>query len=122
MVKRKFKPVLPSMREKKRYLVFEVLSNGKISFDEVYNAIINGAMSFIGQLGMAKAGIIVLEDKWNEKMQRGILKVSHKSVDALRASLLFITKIGNEPVIVKSVGLSGILKKAENRYIKLNVD
>ena len=118
MVKRKLKPILPSLREKKRYLVFEVISKGKISFEGVYNAIMNAVLGFLGQFGAAQAGIIMLADKWDEQHQRGVIKVSHRSVDNLRASLIFINKINNENVIVKSIGVSGILKKAVRRYLQ----
>jgi ribonuclease P/MRP protein subunit POP5 len=115
----KIKPVLPSLREKKRYLVFEVISKQKIqNFKEVSQAIQNSALMFLGQLGMAKAGTIILKDKWNKDMQRGIIKVNHKEVDNLRAALTFTERIEGKEVIVRSVGVSGILKKAENKYLK----
>ncbi len=111
--------MLPSLREKKRYLAFEVISNQKVeNFKEVSEAITGSASMFLGQLGMAKAGMIILKDKWNKSIQRGIMRVDHKHIDNLKASLTFIEKIGDKEAIVKSVGVSGILKKAENNYLK----
>ena len=119
MIKTKLKPVLPSLREKKRYLVFEVISNEKINdFEAVSNAIWHCSLQFLGQLGTAKAGIIPLGNKWNNETQRGIIKVSHKHVDALKAALMFASKINNNDVIFRSIGVSGILKKAERNYLK----
>lgn len=119
MVKTKLKPVLPSLREKKRYLVFEVISKEKISdFGHVSEAIRNSSHDFLGRFGAAKAGIIPLEDKWNPQLQRGILKTSHKNVDAVKASLAFIRKVGNTDVIFRSIGVSGILRKAESKFLK----
>ena len=116
---RKIRPMLPSLREKKRYLAFEVISNQKVeNFKEVSEAITGSASMFLGQLGMAKAGMIILKDKWNKSIQRGIMRVDHKHIDNLKASLTFIEKIGDKEAIVKSVGVSGILKKAENNYLK----
>ena len=118
MVNTKLKPILPSLREKKRYLVFEVISKDKVTgFDEVSNAIMESALGFLGQLGAAKAGILPLANKWNPELQRGIIKVGHKHVDGLRASLAYATKIGNREAIFRSLGVSGILKKAENNYL-----
>ncbi|MBI2653063.1 ribonuclease P protein component 2 [Candidatus Woesearchaeota archaeon] len=119
MVKTKLKPVLPSLREKKRYLVFEVISKEKINEAElVSKAIWHHSLQFLGQLGAAKAGIIVLNNKWDQQLQRGIVKVSHKHVDAVKAALTFADKINNEEVIFRSIGVSGILKKAESKYLK----
>ena len=119
MVKTRLKPVLPSLREKKRYLVFEVISKKKINEAEIVSkAIWHYSLQFLGQLGAAKAGIIVLNNKWDQQLQRGIAKVSHKYVDAVKAALTFADKINNEEVIFRSIGVSGILKKAESKYLK----
>ena len=119
MIHTKLKPVLPSLREKKRYLVFEVISKQKINdFDLVSNAIMESSLNFMGQLGAAKAGLMPLANKWNPELQRGIIKVSHKHVDGLRASLALAHKAGSQEAIFRSLGVSGILKKAENNYLK----
>ena len=119
MVKTKLKPILPSLREKKRYLVFEVISKEKIDdIDAVSSAISKASLRFLGQFGSAKAGIIVLNNKWDAQKQRGIMKISHKHVDDVKASLVFAKKIGNSEVIIRSLGVSGILKKAENNFLK----
>ncbi len=72
----------------------------------------------IGQLGIAKAGIQVIKDCFKPKLQKGIIKVGHKSVDELKMALSLIETINNKKVIVKSIGVSGILKKAKERYLK----
>ena len=119
MVNTKLKPILPSLREKKRYLVFEVISKQRISdFGAVSNSITQSSLHFMGLLGVGKAGIIPLANKWNQELQRGIIKVSHKHVDMLRASLVFANKVDNQEVIFRSLGVSGILKKAENNYLR----
>ncbi|MBI2108395.1 hypothetical protein HYX09_00535 [Candidatus Woesearchaeota archaeon] len=115
MAKQKIKPILPSLREKKRYLAFEVISKNRVNFDSLQKAIYSTALKVLGQLGVAKAGIIVLKDKWQNN--RGLIRVSHRNVDNLRTALMFVDKVDNEEVIVRSVGLSGILRKAENKYL-----
>ena len=119
MIKTKLKPVLPSLREKKRYLVFEVISKEKINnIEPVSNAIWNCSLQFLGQLGTAKAGLMVLDNKWDSKSQRGIIKVSHKHVDAVKAALIFADKVDSKDAIFRSLGVSGILKKAENKFMR----
>ena len=119
MVKTKLKPILPSLREKKRYLVFEIISKEIINdISSVSNAIWHYSLQFLGQLGTAKAGLIVLDNKWNSQLQRGIIKVSHKYVDAVKAALAFADKIDSKDVIFRSIGVSGILKKAEAKFLK----
>jgi len=119
MAKSKIKPLLPSLREKKRYLAYEVISKSKFN-DPVHvnKAILDAANDFLGNMGMARAGIIPINDKWNENSQRGIMRVSNKHVDDLKASLIFVKNIDGKGAIVKSVGASGILRKAQQKYLK----
>jgi ribonuclease P/MRP protein subunit POP5 len=110
---KKIKPILPTLREKKRYLMFEILSKSKIKdFSRVSSAIWASSLSFLGEWGAAKAGILMLPDKYNAKTQRGIIKVNHKYVNELKASLVLIKRIEDDDVIIRSVTVSGILKKA----------
>ena len=115
---KKTRALLPSLREKKRYLAYEVISGHKFNDAmEISKAIFESAKEFLGTLGMARAGIIILNDKFNPEMQRGLLRVSNKHVDELRASLVFVKNISGKEAIVKSVGASGILKKAQQKYL-----
>ena len=118
-IKTKLKPILPSLREKKRYLVFEIISRKKINdFNAVSSAIHHYSLQFLGQIGAARAGIIVLNNKWDGTHQRGIIKVGHRHVDELKAALALADKIDDMEVIFRSLGVSGILRKAENNYLK----
>lgn len=44
--------------------------------------------------------------------------MNHKHVDELKSSLSFVKEINNKQAIIKTIGVSGILKKAENNYLK----
>jgi ribonuclease P/MRP protein subunit POP5 len=117
-MKIKIKPLLPSLREKKRYLAYEVISKNRF-YDAVHvnKSILDAAKDFLGNWGMSHAGLIPLNDKWNPDMQRGIIRVNNKHVDDLKASLIFVKNIEGKEVIVKSVGASGILRKAQQKYL-----
>ncbi len=109
----KLKPILPTLREKKRYLVFEVLSKSKIkSFASVSKAIWQGMLSFNGTHGAAQAGIWLLNEKYNPQAQRGIIRVSNRGVDALKAGLTTVQEIDATPALIRSISVSGSLKKA----------
>jgi len=118
MAKAKIKPLLPSLREKKRYLAYEVISRGRFNDAlHVNKAIVEAAKEFLGNLGMARAGIITMGDQWNTDTQRGIIRVNNKHVDDLKASLVFAGSIDGKEAIVRSIGASGILKKARQKYL-----
>ncbi|MEM4263677.1 MAG: Rpp14/Pop5 family protein [Candidatus Woesearchaeota archaeon] len=111
----KLKPILPSLREKKRYVVFEIISKTKIDFTAASKAIWNSILNFAGTKGAAEAGIWVMNDKFNKEKQKGIIKTSHKSIDLLKAALALIKEIEGKAAIVRSIAVSGILNKAEKR-------
>ena len=114
----KIKPLRPSLREKKRYVAFKVQSESKLSsFDAVSAEIFSSYGRLFGEMGLAQAGIIVLKERWNSERQTGILKVSHKYVNEIKASLALIKQINNVDVIASSLTTSGILDKAARRAV-----
>ncbi|MBW3019324.1 hypothetical protein KY329_04025 [Candidatus Woesearchaeota archaeon] len=110
------KPILPSLKEKKRYLVFEIISKSKIkAFSAVSKAIYASAFSFAGDFGVAEMGLQF--PKFDADKQKGILRVGADMVDELRASLALVEDIDGEPCIIDTIGVSGILNKAEKNFM-----
>ncbi|MBS3147309.1 hypothetical protein J4219_00325 [Candidatus Woesearchaeota archaeon] len=114
----RLKPLSPTLKEKKRYLAFEILSEGKIkAFSEVSKAIWASVLQFVGTKGAARLGIKLFSEKYNSEAQKGLIRVIHTGLDELKASLALITSIDQHQVIVRSIGASGILAKAEKNYL-----
>lgn len=108
----RLKPLLPSLKEKKRYLRFEILSPDPIKKEDVFCSIWDSVLSLYGEAGAARAGLWIVPDKYNEHAQSGILRVAHDMVDQIKASLAFITIIGATPAIVQVTRVSGMISKA----------
>ena len=109
----KIKPILPSLREKKRYIVFEVVANKKFNFNTVAEKIQEQNLKFLGELGCAKAGAFILDTYKNNK---GIIRVNNKYVDEVKSALTLIEDIDNQKVIVKTIYVSGLLRKAKEKF------
>tara|TARA_Y100000310_G_scaffold309580_1_gene353833 strand:- start:1522 stop:1872 length:351 start_codon:yes stop_codon:yes gene_type:complete len=109
----KLKHLLPSLREKKRYIVYEVQANSQITHTEAKKEVSNKMKQFIGELGIAQAGLMHLKD-W--KNNQGIIKVNAKHVDHAKASLSLIKTINEKKATVKSVAVSGIINKLRKKY------
>ena len=104
-----------SQREKKRYLAFEVVSKDKIdSFPAISNKIKECMNEKLGE-NISKLRIKMIEDRWNSELNRGIIRVNNRYEKTLRECLNKIT-INNEKI--KSIGTSGMIKKAEARYLR----
>lgn len=107
------KPLQPSLREKKRYIAFEVMAEG-ISREDAAKAIFGRLSRYLGEVGMAKAGIIMLPD-WNG--HRSIMRVAASEVDAAKAGLALLKEAGGKAAAARSIGVSGTLEKARSKYM-----
>ncbi|MBU0930011.1 MAG: hypothetical protein KJ623_02980 [Nanoarchaeota archaeon] len=106
--------LLPSLKEKKRYVAYEVISDNKVNYTDTKDSIIENYKKYFGIIGLAKADLMVLED-W--KNQKGIIKVNNKHTDELKMSLGLTKKINNQNVILRCLGISGMINKARKRYL-----
>jgi len=114
MAKKDLKALLPSLRERKRYLAFELICKTQIKdFKAVKDEIRSSFGSLIGDLNMAKANMRFVK----EKEAKGVIMLNHGFLDHLRASLALVKTVKGIPVIIRSLGASGMIKKAE-AYIK----
>jgi len=113
----KNKALMPSLREKKRYIAVEIISKSKIGFNMVHDALYQSMNHFMGTKTMSEAGIILFKERYNSDLQKGILRVNNKYVDDVKASLCFL-RVGDKKVMARSLGVSGILKKANAKYIQ----
>ncbi len=109
----KLKGLLPSLREKKRYIAFEVMSETTLHFNDVTRTLWNSLLHLFGEVGAADAGLLFVKDQY--KNNKGILRVKHTAVNRMKAAMAFTTTVNTAPVIVRSLGTSGILNKAIKR-------
>lgn len=107
--------LLPSLKQKKRYVVFEIISDKKFSYQEIKGEVDRILLLFFGELGLAKTSPILVKEKCKDN--KFIIKINHKYVDELTSALTLSKKIKNTPVIIKSIITSGTLKKAGS-YLK----
>ncbi|MFH1592310.1 MAG: Rpp14/Pop5 family protein [Candidatus Woesearchaeota archaeon] len=97
----KIKSLLPSLKENKRYVLYEIMSKNKImgNHQKILEEEIRG---FIGDLGIARAGLKFIKSKEN----KGILQVNHKSVHEVKTALALIDRFN-----VRTVKVSGMINK-----------
>ncbi len=108
----KIKALIPTLREKKRYLAFEVISKTNFTFQDVARSINNSFTQFFGELSFGKAGLQVLPENYDAN--KGILRVTHDFLNQASASLALIPTINNQSVIVRSLKASGAINKLKN--------
>ena len=107
------KPLLPALKERKRYISFRVLCEKKLGKEVVSKYINQVCLQFLGELGMAKAGIRFLPENWNTKNQTGIIRVGHKYVDETKASLVLLKEIEEKRATINCIKVSGSIGKVK---------
>jgi ribonuclease P/MRP protein subunit POP5 len=106
----------PSLRGKRRYIAYKVISEEKILFPDLVNTIWHSILNCLGELGASETDLWIAKDTYDEKHQTGIIRCSHKSVEKVRAALALIQRIGDIRVVIKVLGVSGTIKTAKIKF------
>lgn len=96
----------PSVRERKRYIVFSIQNKERQTFENVEKAIKKQGLDFLGEKGLGEAGLIFPPELWNGK--RGVIRVSNKKVNEAIISLALIKEF-----IIIPEKTCGMIKKAK---------
>ncbi len=102
--------LIPSLRQKKRYILFEIQAEKEFTVAEVQEVVQYALHDFLGQLGLATASPLFLKEKFAKN--HFTLKVNNNYVDEVKSAVILIKKIKNTPVLLRSITTSGMLKKA----------
>jgi RNase P/RNase MRP subunit POP5 len=80
------KQIPPAIQEKEHYLKFRVRGDKK-EFGEVVDSIWKSVNCFLGTKGSSQANVWVIENKFDEAEQEGVIGVQRDMVDEVRAAL-----------------------------------
>jgi ribonuclease P/MRP protein subunit POP5 len=116
MADKKPKPLPKSLRPTRRYIAYQVLSEEKIIYNDLANAIWHSILNFLGEFGASEAEIWLVRNLYDGKKQAGIIRCSHKYLERIRASLSLIDRIGDTRVVIKVLGVSGTIKATQMKY------
>jgi len=110
MQRKKLKMNMPTLREKERYIAFEVISEEPIVFSDLESAVWNTAQDFFGELGTAQTSLWIIKNLYDEKKQVGVIRCNNLSVEKVLTSLGLITRLGDVRVIFKIHKISGTIR------------
>ena len=109
-------PLPHDLRERRRYLAFEIISEQKILVPDLINTIWHSVLNFLGEFGSSQADISFVKNVYDEKKQMGLLRCSHLYVESVRTALALIQRIGDMRVVVRILGISGTIKAARQKF------
>jgi len=110
------KPLPPSLRGRRRYLAYQIISEQKVLFQDLVNGIWHSVLNFLGEFGASEADLWVAKDIYDEKRQVGIIRCSHTSVEQIRTALALVDRIGDIRIVIKVLGVSGTIKATRMKF------
>ena len=93
---------------RRRYLALHVDSAEPFSSSELMNAVWNAVMKLYGEYGASQAGLSLISYEPQERF--AVMRVGHRAVEMVRASLASITSIASKPAAVHVLRVSGTIK------------
>jgi len=105
---------LPTLREKKRYIAFEINSEKMIIRQELVREIFNSTISLFGDTGASEINpaLMSFEGKF------GILRCTRDKTNKTRVCLACINNIRGICVSIRVLGISGTIKGATEKFIQ----
>ena len=117
MIIGKLNSLPPTLREKQRYLVFEIISKKEFELGEVVSSIWNASLQTYGEVGVSSFSLWIPGNLYDKAKKKGIVKCNHTSVEQMRSVLATIKEIEGDPVCFKVTGVTGTIKSAKNKFM-----
>ena len=105
---------IPTLREKKRYLAFEIISEKTINRQELVREILNSIILIYGDKGASEINpsLMSFDGKY------GILRCEREKRVETRAGMACIKNIHGIRVSIFVLGISGTIKGATEKFIQ----
>lgn len=106
----KLKLLLPTLREKDRYVSFQVISEEPIIYSDLEQAVLNTFLDFYGEYGFSKLSFWIIKNLYDPERQVGVIRCNNKSVPQTVAGLGLISRLGETRITIKILKVSGTIK------------
>jgi ribonuclease P/MRP protein subunit POP5 len=109
------KPLSPTLRDNYRYIAFRLSFEEPISARDLQTEIARTAKSLFGDVGVSKLNVRVVAFDGTQ----GLVRCNIRHVPELQAVLASIGKIKSNRVCVTTIGTSGTIKAAIEKYLQI---
>jgi ribonuclease P/MRP protein subunit POP5 len=106
----KLKILPPTLRQKDRYVAFQILSEYEITYSDLEAAIWNTMLDFFGEYGLSKMNMWVVKNLYDEQRQIGVIRCNNLAVQQVIAGLGLISRLGDCRIAAKIFKVSGTIK------------
>ena len=101
----------PTLRVKKRYIVFRVHSEHPLPFFTIEQALFAAVQDWLGEEQAARANLWLIKNTWTGRT--GFLRCTHRLVDEVKTALALIHQIGDEKVVFETLKVAGTIKSGK---------
>ncbi|MBD3208895.1 hypothetical protein GF367_00565 [Candidatus Woesearchaeota archaeon] len=109
MARQTTKPLLPTLKEKKRYLTYQLHGEGLPA--NAGSLLIPELRSILGVFDAAAAGLLNIT--YDQQTGRGVIRTTLAKARQARAAMLLTTSLSKHRVMIHPITTSGILNKAK---------
>ncbi|NOQ55185.1 MAG: hypothetical protein GQ477_00080 [Nanohaloarchaea archaeon] len=109
--------LLPTMEIRERYIVFKIISDKNYSLEDTVKTIWSSILQLFGEVGSSEFHIWIPANLYNENTNTGIIRCSHDYVQQVRAAIALIRNIDHEPLIFKTLGVTGTMRSAKDKFL-----
>jgi RNase P/RNase MRP subunit POP5 len=100
---------------KRRYLALEIEAEETFSSEEFVDALWGAISRLYGEHGASRVGLVLIDYDMEKRFV--VIRTVHTAVDVVRTALASITRIGNKPVAIHVLRVSGTIRSL---YKKVN--
>lgn len=108
------KRLMPSLRERKRYIAFEAHAEGPVSRWDLQGALWGETCSLLGDVGSSELDLWLLDFDGS----LGIIRCRHMFVEEARAAMATVDRAGENRVALRVLGVSGTIRAATKKFIE----
>jgi len=105
----KVKRLPPSLRERQRYILFEVFGEEKFKKGDVLKAINTTGQRFFGELEFSRIHPWLID--YDSQKKEGVLKTNNHTKEEAKTILFLVDNIGGKPARISCKKVSGTIKK-----------
>jgi len=95
-------------KTRRRYLALKIDSDERFSSSEFISAVWDAVLKLYGEYGASRTGLALID--YDDAKSFAVVRCVHTGVEIVRTAVASITRIGNEPVAVHVLKISGTLK------------
>lgn len=106
----RLKILLPTLREKERYIKIQIISEEPIEYSDLEASLWGTFLDFYGENGVSKFSMWIIKNLYNQEKQIAVIRCNNKSVSQVIAGLGLISRLGDIRVIIKILKVSGTIK------------